>query len=67
MKAKTTVLTSADIERELRSLEAKYGISSEEFYEKFIRGEMGDSREVVRWSGLCDMAAKAKRSTVGIH
>ena len=35
----------------LRDLEKKYKMNSQEFYDKFNRGELGDNMEYVRWAG----------------
>lgn len=51
------VLTEKDIRNELATLEAKYGMPSAEFYDKFTRGELGDDRELLLWAGLYDMLA----------
>jgi hypothetical protein len=37
--------------QQLTRLEAKYGMSTVEFYAKFLAGEMGDSFEVIEWAG----------------
>ncbi len=34
----------------LKSFEEKYSMSSEEFYERFERGELGDSQEFMLWA-----------------
>lgn len=65
MGVKKRVLTEKDIRKELAALEAKYGMTSAVFYEKFTRGELGDDRELLLWAGLCDMLASVgTRSTV---
>ena len=45
-----------DIEAQLRQFEARYGMSSEEFYRRFQRGELGDSADFFEWSACHDMA-----------
>lgn len=47
-----------DINESLESLietmhgyEAKYGMSTIEFYARYVTGKMGDSRDVMRWAG----------------
>jgi len=32
-------------------MEQKYGMTSEQFYEKFSRGKMGDDMDVIGWAG----------------
>ncbi len=39
------------LQRELIELEAKYGISSAEAFQKFQNGEAGDDRERMWWAG----------------
>lgn len=51
-KVKVERLSPADIERELKVYEDKFGISTEDFVQKYERGEMGDSGEVILWRGL---------------
>ena len=36
--------------KKLKDFEEKYGMSSEEFYEKFEKGELGDSQEFMLWA-----------------
>ena len=48
-----------DLKRKLRRFERNYGITSEEFYERFSNGEMGDSVDVVEWFAYCDMYRKS--------
>lgn len=43
-------VTLEQVEEELNEYEARFGLSSEEFYERYLKGEMGDSDEVMRWA-----------------
>ena len=50
-----------DVNESLESLietmhgyEAKYGMSTVEFYARYVAGKMGDSRDVIRWAGAFD-------------
>jgi hypothetical protein len=36
---------------ELRQFEDKYGMSTVEFYARFMAGKMGDSRDFIKWAG----------------
>lgn len=54
-------LTAEDIEAELRKFEERYGLSSAEFYDKYNRGEMGDSEDVIEWAGLYEWSLAATR------
>jgi hypothetical protein len=44
----------AEVQKELEPLEQQYGISSEECYQRFMAGEMGDAADIVEWMGLYD-------------
>jgi hypothetical protein len=35
----------------LRKFEDKYGMSTVEFYARFMAGKMGDAREFIEWAG----------------
>jgi hypothetical protein len=37
---------------ELNAFERQYGLTTIEFYARFTRGLMGDSRDFVKWAGL---------------
>jgi hypothetical protein len=37
--------------REAKKYEKKFGMSTLEFYAKYRRGEMGDSKAVMEWAG----------------
>ena len=41
-----------ELQRELIELERKYGLSSNDFDQRYRSGAMGDSVEVVYWAGL---------------
>ncbi|HWQ32479.1 MAG TPA: hypothetical protein VNQ79_06315 [Blastocatellia bacterium] len=50
-----------DINESLESLiqtmhayEAQFGMSTVEFYARYLAGKMGDSRDVMRWAGAFD-------------
>jgi len=44
-----------NLKRKLKKFERKYGTTSKEFYERFSKGELGDSADVVEWFAYCDM------------
>jgi hypothetical protein len=48
----------ASLEKEKRNFEVTCGMSSEEFYEKFEKGELGDAEEYFSWWG----AVRASKS-----
>ncbi len=53
------VLGVEDILRELKALEERHNMSSDTFYEKFNRGELGDAPDFMVWATLYDMMARA--------
>ncbi|MFQ5811735.1 MAG: hypothetical protein ACE5I2_00860 [Anaerolineae bacterium] len=53
------------LQRDLAELERKYGVSSEEFYEKFQAGQMSDEADFMEWNALYKMTAKL-RNRLGI-
>ena len=50
-KESTYVGDLREIIEEMVIMEQKYGMTSEQFYEKFSRGEMGDDMDVIDWAG----------------
>ena len=58
MKLSFRKLTSDDLRVELAQLEARHGMSSSDFYERFRAGEVGDSDEIVHWANLCYTAQR---------
>lgn len=42
-------VTAEDLKASLRQYEERYGLSSEEFYEQFQRGEIAETLETVDW------------------
>ena len=41
-------------------MEQKYGMTSEQFYEKFSRGEMGDDMDIIDWAGSYEAYCREK-------
>jgi hypothetical protein len=35
-------------------------MSTEEFYERFMRGEMGDAMDFIRWAGRYELYCRVK-------
>jgi len=62
--AKTTTPLDdlVDLTREMVHLEIKYKMSSEEFFKKYNKGEMGDKMEIIRWAGKYRMHQEIKES-----
>ena len=50
----------ARLEQQLSGFERRYSLNSEEFYEKFERGELGDAMDFVEWSATYEMAANLR-------
>ena len=44
----------AEVQKELEPFEQQYGINSEECYQRFMAGEMGDAADILEWMGLYD-------------
>jgi len=56
------------LEKRLRAYEQKYGLTSEVFYERFSRGEMGDAAEIMSWAGdyCAYLRLQAKQNRKGV-
>ena len=46
---------SNSLARQLRALEHRYQLSSEEFYRRFRAGELGDDADLFEWSAFYQM------------
>ncbi|MEK9162039.1 MAG: hypothetical protein AAB261_01955 [Chloroflexota bacterium] len=60
-KTTTPIDDLIDLTREMVHLEIKYKMSSEEFYQKFNKGEMGDRMEIMHWVGTYEMYKRLKQ------
>ena len=49
------------LEVDLAIYEDKHEISSEDFYNKFDRGELKDSQNFIGWSGIYEMQLESKK------
>ena len=49
-----------DIYKEMRYFEKKYGIKTEEFYEKFVSGALGDDMDFFEWKALKEIRDELK-------
>lgn len=47
--------------RELVAFEEKYGMASDIFYARFIRGEMGDDLPLIKWAGRYELYLEARQ------
>jgi hypothetical protein len=50
-----------EISAELRALEEQFRMPSDEFYQKFHRGELGDEEEFFRWDALVEMQQRLRQ------
>ena len=44
-----------NIQLDLKTFEKKYGLSSNDFYQKFKSGEYGDDEDYIIWAGIYEM------------
>jgi hypothetical protein len=52
------VLTPEVLKEELAKCEAEHGMTSAEFYDRWLSGQAGDSHDAFYWAFLCDVAVK---------
>lgn len=50
-----------NIKIDLQQFEEKYNLSTEDFYKKFINGELGDEEDFLVWSGIYEMQLRNKK------
>jgi hypothetical protein len=50
-----------NLRADLQAFEEKYRFSSEEFYRRYERGEMGDDEDYMLWAGLVEMLASNEK------
>jgi len=59
----------AGLRQHLAEFETRYSLETPEFYERFLRGEMGDQRDFMMWAGLFEvlqrMTAHAQPGAAG--
>ena len=51
-----------NIEIDLKKYEEKYGLTTEEFYEKYSKGDMEDSEDFMLWAGIYEMQLVDKQT-----
>jgi hypothetical protein len=56
--ARTVRLSGKRLSEELERLEREHHMPSSAFLEKYQAGEMGDSKDMVRWAWLCSVALR---------
>ena len=47
--------------RQLTRFEQKYGVASDVFYARFMRGEVGDEMDFVKWAGRYELYLEIKQ------
>ncbi|MBW8050021.1 MAG: hypothetical protein FVQ77_06720 [Cytophagales bacterium] len=50
-----------NIKIDLQQFEEKYNLSTEDFYNKFINGELGDEEDFLIWSGIYEMQLRNEK------
>ena len=48
------------LQKDLSQFESKYNISSEVFFDKFEKGELGDKEDYFEWSAIFQMYKRAR-------
>jgi hypothetical protein len=54
-----------DLLESLKEYEQKFGMSTLEFYRKFIAGKMGDDMDVIAWAGLYEIFVMMSQELTG--
>lgn len=52
----------ARLKSQVADFEARYGWTSEEFYSRFERGELGDDTDFIEWSATIEMVENLQRT-----
>ena len=58
---------SLNLRIDIKAFEEKYRLSSQDFYQKFSQGEMGDDEDTIIWAGLVEMLAENERRLQGLE
>jgi hypothetical protein len=56
-----------NIEIDLKELEQRYQLSSEDFYHQFKNGELGDQEDFMLWAGIYEMQLENKKKLVELE
>lgn len=51
----------AHIQIDLNKFERKYNKTSEDFFKKFEKGELGDDKDFMIWAGIYEMQIESKK------
>lgn len=52
--------TRREIGDRLRQYEQNYGLSSEDFYDQFMNGSLGDAEDYIEWAGFYELLQPIK-------
>lgn len=55
--------TRDEIHAKLHHYEQQYGMTSEQFYQQFLTGELGDAADYMDWAGFYEMLQDGYRQT----
>lgn len=56
----------ARLRSQIVDFEVRYGWTSEEFYPRFERGELGDDIDFIEWSATMEMAEHLEQAITGL-
>ena len=56
-----------DLRTDLQTFEEKYRLSSEEFYRRYERGELGDDEDFMLWAGMIEMLVSNEKRLQGLE
>jgi hypothetical protein len=57
---------SNNISESMKYFEKKYGMKTEEFYKKFIRGELGDDMDFFEWKASSEIYNELKNEKIAL-
>ncbi|MCP4403940.1 MAG: hypothetical protein GY801_42370 [bacterium] len=49
------------LSEQIQGFEKQYDLSSLEFHDRYVRGDMGDDMDFIEWASTLDMLANAKK------
>ncbi len=56
-----------NLRADIQTFEEKYRLSSDVFYRRYERGEMGDDEDFVLWAGLIEMLTSNEKRLQGLE
>jgi hypothetical protein len=57
--ARIVRLTKQQLAEKLAELESELKMPAQEFYDRYLAGELGDSPETLHWAGVCYLALQS--------